>query len=324
MILENFAEKVIKIPLQSTDESLLDDITDIVPYKEYLLVLNGDKCSLFKQNGQFIAHLGNKGNGPQEYLRIEEAFAQNDTIYLYDSSKNRIHLFNLQGKYVNSTILQEDMRHSRGTAMLPDGQIAFYLPDKGINSSWRILTIFDRCGTIKDSIVMESKLSSISPINWYFKECSFTEYDGRIRYKYTFNDTIYNLHKHKGKFHTQPAYIFALGDAKAIENAREEVARTMMQPKMFDPFKKMVKIELIGESDKYLFFAAKNRKEYFYNKETGEVHKYKLFPKGLEEKCTTDTKFFVPLKLSSNGILWCVMQSGNDNDNPIIIKAGLH
>lgn len=306
--LVDLAERVEEIPLESCGGAMLDNISDIVPYKNLLLILNGGKCSLFNKEGNFISHLGTKGNGPQEYLYIEDAFARNDTIYLYDSSKNRILLFNQQGAYIKSVEFKENMGHSRGTAMLPNGQFAFYLPDKGEHPTWRTLTIFDASGAVVDSIARDSKLSRFSNINWYFKEGSFTEYKDVVNFKYTFNDTIYRLVDIKGKLHAQPAYVFALGSAAAIENAREEVIKTMMQPKMFDPFKTMAKIELLGESSKYLFFKINGERGYFYNKYSGELCKYNPEP-------------YMPFKLDSGGSLWCVKASENGDNNPIIVRA---
>ena len=315
IMLEELSEKVLEIPLETSDISLLDDISNIVPCKDHLLVLNGGKCSLFKEDGCFVAHLGNKGNGPQEYLYIEDAFVLKDTVYLYDSSKNKIYCFNFKGEYIRSNELQINLRHSRGAAMLPSGDIAFYLPDKGMSKEWRALTIMDTSGNLKDSIVMASKLASLSNINWYFKECSFVG-DGKwVRFKYMFNDTVYNIIQSKGKYEIVPAYVFELGNYKAIENAREEVVRTMMQPKMFNPFQVMAKTELLGENKNLLFFMANGHRGYFFKKKTGEVLKYNISGSGNAESDDTFKLYF----LDNNSILWGSIQK-NVVSNPVILK----
>lgn len=321
MSLKKLSQSIKIVPLETTEASLIKSVNDILLYKDNIIILNGGKCSVFSKEGKFLTDIGQKGNGPQEYLMIENIFVGNDTIYLYDSYKNQIYKFTLDNKYISSFKIDSTLSDFRGIAMIGESDFVVFTPDKGFPTTHKFLTFFNTAGELKDSLLRVSKLSQPANINWYFKEGTFVQNEKELRYKDVFNDTIYTIETNAGKYLTTPKYIFNLGKYKAVENARERVKQSFFAPKMYDPFSEMAKIELLGENSRYLFFLANGQRQYFFDKEENQLHKWIFTLPGYEQECKEDPTFFIPLLIDQSGNLLGVMRGKEENDNPQIVIA---
>src|SRR5690554_6540990 len=63
------------ISLETKDESLLGDVVEVRPYMSYFYVLDSEgKLFAFDSDGKYINHIGTKGNGPDEYLKLSAFF----------------------------------------------------------------------------------------------------------------------------------------------------------------------------------------------------------------------------------------------------------
>ena len=78
----------------------------------------------------------------------------------------------------------------------------------------------------------------------------------------------------------------------------------MMTSARYNPFDYMAKIELLGESAKYLFFAANGSKEFFYDKSMDVIHRYAFVNDKSEE--------IIPLKIDKSGYIWMIKEQDND------------
>lgn len=309
--LRELCDSLTVVQLETTDESMIGVIEDIVSYNDVLVLLWEGKCSIFKKDGTFVANVGVKGNGPNEFGWFEYAFVADGKIVLYDSSKNKLFQYDISGNFIAANEIPVRLGNSRG-AFMPDSRfIGFYMPDKGYSKEWKMIHFVTVDGDLGDSVVVASKLSGPSNVNWYFKECSFIENQGGVKVKYTFNDTVYNVVSDKGKYTLMPAMKFELGQYAAIENAREKSFQAMMTSVRYNPFDQMAKIELLGESDRYLFFAANGERGYLFNKSVGNIHKYKLTYNGCED--------VRPVKIDTEGKMWAIVETDSNNNPQIII-----
>ena len=310
--LSELSQAIDIITLETNDISLIGKIDDVVFYNDLLIILWEGNCSLFGINGNFLSHIGIRGNGPKEYRYFEYVFVFDNTIILYDSSKNKIFKYNTQGEFIAEHEVPINLRSSRGAYKINDTSIGFYLPDKGYDKNWKIIQMIDLNGAIGDSIVVPSKLMAFSNVNWYFKEGFIVENQQKeLRLKYTFNDTIFTINNDNGNYLLTPTFLFELGKYSAVENAREKAFKAMFSSRRYDPFSTMAKIEFLGESNKFLFFGINGNREYFFDKNNMKYYKY-------EVKYGTSESLRL-LKIDSCGNLWGEIEE--DNNNVKLIRA---
>jgi len=92
------------IPLETNENSVIKDINKFsVSKNSYLFFdLSLNQLLEFDINGKFKQKVGNKGKGPDEYLKLQD-FAtslSHDTIYLYDEYRHRIDVFDENRKQI--------------------------------------------------------------------------------------------------------------------------------------------------------------------------------------------------------------------------------
>lgn len=85
------------IPLETTDESLVGEIAKIKKHDNTYYVLSAQSLLSFDANGRFISKLKRQGEGPEEYIRIEDFdvytidgrteiwISDNKTLKIYDA-----------------------------------------------------------------------------------------------------------------------------------------------------------------------------------------------------------------------------------------------
>lgn len=85
------------IPLETTDSSLLSEISKIIIYNDNYYILDRPYKSLFvfDINGKFVRKLSKIGRGPDEYLSLEDFDILNDTLYVLSSISQKIMIFDL-------------------------------------------------------------------------------------------------------------------------------------------------------------------------------------------------------------------------------------
>jgi len=102
--LSDFLEVVKLIPLETSQESLIDEVDKVVQFREniYVFDLKSQKLLLFNLKGKFLGQIGQRGKGPGEYIEIHDFQVDtiNELIYLLDFRK--IHIFSTKGKWIRT------------------------------------------------------------------------------------------------------------------------------------------------------------------------------------------------------------------------------
>lgn len=99
IMLSEIANNIVFIPLETTKESIVADIREIIFTSEHILVKDDfEKLLLFNKEGKFLRKIGQKGNGPDEYLsasniRISDS---NEDLYIFDGNRLKIMAFDLK------------------------------------------------------------------------------------------------------------------------------------------------------------------------------------------------------------------------------------
>ena len=102
---EKFYE-VCYIPLQTSQNSLIGEISKLYITNEYIIVVDQKYNNLlqFNKSGQFIRKIGVKGQGPNEYIMFNDVVFDNDTqkIYAFERFSKTMHVYNLKGELVET------------------------------------------------------------------------------------------------------------------------------------------------------------------------------------------------------------------------------
>ena len=117
------------IPLETTEACLIGSISDIRITNNRIYILEGKKSEdllVFDLNGRFITKVGEKGNGPENYVKISDfdIDTANNRIAISDKHRQRMLFFNLDTyrfKYAQNT----DFYYSDFICM-PDRQTLFF------------------------------------------------------------------------------------------------------------------------------------------------------------------------------------------------------
>lgn len=78
-------EEIEYIPLETREECMIDYIRNMSLSESYALIFSNDKLLLFRRDGRFVRTIGQRGNGPDEYVFVQRTFL--------DDEKRRIEVF---------------------------------------------------------------------------------------------------------------------------------------------------------------------------------------------------------------------------------------
>lgn len=103
--ISDFLEVTELIPLETTDNSLVNNIDRIKKFREQIYIFDqrSRKLLRFKSDGSFLGQIGRIGKGPGEYTSIIEFELDTlrEQVYLLDVWK--IHTFSLAGEFIKTT-----------------------------------------------------------------------------------------------------------------------------------------------------------------------------------------------------------------------------
>ena len=257
--LSDFVSDIDYIPLETSDDALIANIHDIVYENEKIIIWDylkpsfPEKCLLFDKNGGWITNLGNKGQGPNEYIFIQQIFADNDGIYMkvsphflmqYDFSGNLIGKISVpkgekeKGQYMNFTIIQ------------PLKENIFVFDITSVKEKYPIAMLFaanDTGSTIIKEYPVEVNfnIDSRMLIRSSFENAIMYRYKDNVRlYKRIHSDTIFTIGK---DLEMSDGFVFDLGKYKLPVSLYKEPMYIRTEWKNF------IWIINIKESLNYLF-----------------------------------------------------------------------
>ncbi len=76
----NFADTVLYVPLETTEESLIGNISGLWINDSIMLVSTGNRLLMFSESGKYMHQVGSNGRGPGEYNYIYHFDVIRDTI----------------------------------------------------------------------------------------------------------------------------------------------------------------------------------------------------------------------------------------------------
>ncbi|RNC66097.1 6-bladed beta-propeller [Proteiniphilum sp. X52] len=100
------AEIVNIVNLELTENSIIREISKIYVTSQFILIADLMKSEIFvfnKSNGEFIRNIGQKGQGPGEYIMFNDVFFDqgSELIYAHERIKRNMLIYNLSGDLIN-------------------------------------------------------------------------------------------------------------------------------------------------------------------------------------------------------------------------------
>ncbi len=97
-------DKVKIIKLESSLSCLIGNINRIEMNDSLIFVSEHDKLYTFTLNGKFVAKIGNKGEGPDEYMVLSSFYIDDEKqqVTIIDEFKNALINYDFTGKYVST------------------------------------------------------------------------------------------------------------------------------------------------------------------------------------------------------------------------------
>ena len=97
--LNDWAKNIRFVPLETNDDILIKYISMVYQRGDQFLVSHGDRVSLFDYEGKYLYDIGSKGQGPTNFISVNNVTLHNDLIYIHET-QNRIKAYDWKGNFV--------------------------------------------------------------------------------------------------------------------------------------------------------------------------------------------------------------------------------
>ena len=136
LYIESLIEEAYYVPLETTDESLFAYNRKTIVYKDRIYVLDdvlARAVLIFDMNGKFLRKIGKQGGAPNEFalllgMTIDE---KNDRLVLFDSMKQKLMYFTLDGDYIKNSDINIDFCGQM--EILPSGNMVAAVSKSNMN-----------------------------------------------------------------------------------------------------------------------------------------------------------------------------------------------
>jgi len=334
IILEDFFSKVQVIPLETSDDVLVDKIYKIYLYNDLIYVFENYRIAVFDLKGKYIKIIGRKGQGPGEYpdLRSATACFYRDYIFVNVPTINSILSYDLNsGEFIRSF---QSPRRLGQIKKIDDNIFAGYLPNNRGDEPNRIY-FFNREGSVVDSIKNNQVIDKINfSIHVGGSEEPFYFCNNSVGFKEALSDTLYVI---TPDLDLEPYYRIDMG-----KYTRTQEMIYSNPQEMFSVMKATKSINFYYENSRYVIMRIFGNRfsMILMDKETGELKNvrfqyneemstefikeklYSSYP-GSDYLIRDGTPFFMPSYVSEDGKTFIRTEdSAVDEDaNPIIVMA---
>lgn len=80
----------------------------------------------FDSEGAFVKKINRLGQGPEEYIEINNIMVKDETLYVCDKISNKINLYSFDGNFIKSIKYEDGLS---AITVLPDGSFLCFTPD---------------------------------------------------------------------------------------------------------------------------------------------------------------------------------------------------
>lgn len=256
--ISDLGTRISYVPLETNDSCLIGNKPHILVLKDHILVQSGnDVYSFDKETGRFLNAIGHAGEDPKGYSihAGRPYYNERNGLMYFVRRPNVLQKYDLGGTYHGQAAIPTPPAMPNNYGFMDSLTVGYYNLILQEQSSKRMLALFTEAGQVTDTIVnplppMPTQgieeidafsivaLGNAKAVQERYKDGTSTfgittpsvlwNYDGELRFKDTFNDTVYNVSA-AGKL--TPAYVFGTGERRLEPKERwsdVEVKGTML------------------------------------------------------------------------------------------------
>jgi len=193
LFLSDFADSVSYVALETSDNSLLPEMSKVIPVKGgYLIIANRHPLFYFDASGKFIRKIGGIGSGPGEYkfCWMTQYDPGSELIYVCENYKKLILVFTLAGTYCKS-IKFNDL--ATGFHVFNNRTIFLYSKFSPSDPNLSVLSLLDSTGTLISSFERTIDRAPVWSANTMeiYVQCD----PSAILLPNSFSDTVFQLNE---------------------------------------------------------------------------------------------------------------------------------
>ena len=306
--LNEWAKNIRFVPLETNDDILIKYISMVYQRGDQFLVSHGDRVSLFDYEGKYLYDIGSKGQGPTNFISVNNVTLHNDLIYIHET-ENRIKAYDWKGNFVKKMELPAK---SNGLITM-DGkeEMLAYVPNLPGDEPIRFYLL--KGEEVMDSIANPFIFPKAAFSQMFFPEFQPTQ--GTLKgFLELHSDTLYKVNE---KWETSPYMVINIGK---YQPTREERYGVVLADVRKNPMKGKLPMLVTGEvNDKvYMYSKYIQADETFcYDKKTQVASKLLItYPANTLD--IPENAAFKPKAILNNKYLADWEQPDND-ENPILV-----
>ena len=307
--LEEWAKNVQFIPLETNDDILIKYISSVYQKEDKFLVSHGkNRVSIFDKNGKYLHDISSKGEGPTNFISVNDVTLHNDLIYIHETN-NLIKAFDWEGNFVKKLELPAK---ANGLITI-DGkeEMLAYVPNLLGDEPTRYYIV-------KDEKVMDSIANPFIYPKAAFAQVFYPEFQPTFGNLKAFielhSDTLYRVSEN---WETKPYLSISIGKYQPTRKERYNVVLADIRK---NPMIGKNPLRVTGEiNDRIFMYGSQTRSEetFCYDKRTQEANKLLLsYPENTLD--IPEDATFKPRTIVKNKYLVDWEQPDND-ENPILV-----
>ncbi|MEX2568776.1 MAG: 6-bladed beta-propeller [Cyclobacteriaceae bacterium] len=329
--LYDFADSLEFTFLEYDTGNLVGKILNFKATKNYLFVVDQQqKLFVFKKNGDLFSFIHNKGEGPSEYISIEDFIVDSNEkhVVILDPRGGKLLKYDIFGNFIDRYSI--GYTHATHISKLMNGNYAIFQSARFSNENHNIFLLdqnFQKVDSIVEPIgTFIKNLPYLFDTHWY-------DYDNNACYKEFLVDTVFRVNENN---RSEPHLLFNLGKKRMPNEYYTETNYYRQHAH------KYYQIGNISESKNYVFISVtyNNKSKYFlFDKEKSQledlglnalpIHTFNLdiefWPAYVYEETLYQiidpTELYQKLKSSPKA--YKLKQILELNDNPVFLSCNL-
>lgn len=249
------------IPLETSKESVIERISEIIFGKDFFLVQNYSDIKMFRYDGSFVTKIGTIGRGPNEFTVAHDVDINPKTgsIYVADGWQHKFLVFNKSGKVLRT--FKTPVTGAMNFKFSDDWILCYIQNHMGITENSYIL--IDTTGNILKNYPNKYPWKRTVPSVAYGGENIFYRFNGNLIKKEIYSDTVYSW-KNEG---FEPHLILNVGRLRLTPANREGsdykfIMNNYLTPVNLFEFSNFIYYEFIipweGETEGLSYIGSKN------------------------------------------------------------------
>lgn len=285
LCLSDEVDKIDIVSLETTGQSLLSTIVDVFITDEDIFIQDfKNGVFRFSRDGTFLNKIGKRGQGPGEYLYVNQLIIDHDKVLISEvgkesSSTRRIHIYDFEGQFLQTILTPQLFVGTLGKLLSFNGEkfavdpIAVY--DDFRKKYWTV-ALLDSTFNIKQEFynpsfigrekdIWENRALSYGWKNFWEENGPFISiYKNDMHVCFYQEDTIHLYDKTKNEL--KPKYILNMGEKPSFETSHQFIK---------DPsFFKYICLYNIYDTQGHFYFVCTQGDKLYnvcYSKESGEM-----------------------------------------------------